>query len=211
MTYEAYSYAEEFNIYSTLSLKEDGNFVYYESWSSYGGGFGYEARGVWRQSGNLIFMLPDYVEKGWMRVDWAKQKECRATVQDDQLIFDNSFAMSLNRAEYTASNQSVEIKEIAEPTSVATNEKAEPASVANKKPQFPAVANLHFKDGRICEIQTPKNSLLGLSDVTFYRLVDENGKIANVFKLRQESENPDSKVLEFDEIDFTPSEEPDNF
>ncbi|HEX8247687.1 MAG TPA: hypothetical protein VF599_05930 [Pyrinomonadaceae bacterium] len=63
MIYKDNSYWEEFDVTSTLEPDEDGRFSYSDSFSSYGGGFGGEAQGTWRQIGDTIFLRAEQVSE----------------------------------------------------------------------------------------------------------------------------------------------------
>ena len=58
------------------------------------------------------------------------------------------------------------------------------------------------------ERRLPNDPLFGLFDKMFYRLVDNDGNVTNVFELRQISVNFDSRVAEYDEIDFNQTIKP---
>lgn len=73
------------------------------------------------------------------------------------------------------------------------------------------MANLHFKDGGIQQRQLPNDPLFGLFDEMLYRLVDDEGNVTNVFKARQNSRSIDSTVVEYDEIDYIPTKQSDDF
>jgi hypothetical protein len=95
--YERFSYAEEFTVISTLALMDDEKFVYSEGWSSYGGGFGSEVQGFWRQTGDSITFYPEFVEKGSRTLTWEKNNERQASVRGDDLVFEDFYTLSLKR------------------------------------------------------------------------------------------------------------------
>jgi hypothetical protein len=94
--YEDCSYWEEFDRNSVLVLNDSGRFSYSDEYSSYGGGFGGEAWGSWRQSGDTIFFLTEHVD-GFTFHKWIAGQEHQAIERDDIIDLGGGFTMSLRR------------------------------------------------------------------------------------------------------------------
>jgi hypothetical protein len=119
--------------------------------------------------------------------------------------------MSLQRDEPVQAAQRTEDEEAAKPIVTVEEEVVKPDDVNKQKNQVSAIVNLHFKDGGIQQRRLPDSSFFGLFDEMFYRLVDENGNVTNIFKRREKSDNLDSPVsVEYDEIDHAPTVESDD-
>jgi hypothetical protein len=199
-TYEYYSYWEEFDVISTLVLNDDGRFSCSDNYSSYGGGFGGEAQGVWRQSGDTIFLRAEHLE-GATRRQWAVGQEQQAVERGDSLDFGQGFTMSLR-------HEKPPVQDAQQPKG---EEAVQPDDAEKQKKQLPTVAKLHFKDGSVQERQLTDVPFFSLFEEMFYQLVDENGNVTNIFKARQNFKNVDSSIAEYDEIDSTPSVRTDDF
>jgi hypothetical protein len=202
-TYVDHSWAQEFDVTSTLYLEDDGRFSYSEYQSCYGAAFSGSVSGTWRQSGDTILLLTEHVSEHMNSYDWVIGQERQVIEQGNKLIGDR-FSMSLQqRDEPIQAAQQTEDKEVAKPT-VTEENAVKPDDVNKQKNQVSTVVNLHFKDGRIQQRQLSNNPFFGLFDEMFYRLVDENGNVTNMFKRRQKPAIPDSQVsIEYDEIDYT--------
>jgi hypothetical protein len=198
--YEYYSYWEEFDVTSVLKLNDNGRFSCVDNYSSYGGGFGGEAQGVWRQSGDTVFLRAEHLE-GTTRRQWAIGQEQQAVQSGDSLDFGQGFTMSLRHDK--------PLVQAAQPPK--GKEAVKPDDADKKEKQLPTVAKLHFKDGSVQERQLTDVPFFSLFDEMFYQLVDENGNVTNIFKARQNFKNLDSSIAEYDEIDFTPSARADDF
>ena len=207
----AAGFAQEFTISAYLELEDDGRFYYSEGWASYGGGTGGWARGSWRQGGDTLFFLAERTESP-ISLDFVEGRELRATVRGDTIDFGSDFTLSLERDDAArdarppeAEGRTPKAEEVVKPL-----ESAKPPEAFKKKPP-PIIATFHFKDGRTEERHLPHDPLFGLFTQVFYRLVDEHGKATNFFKLRQESKNAESSLVDFDEIDIPSTEESDEF
>jgi hypothetical protein len=193
---------DEWQVTSTVTLQDDGRFDYEEYWTSYGGTVSGWVQGVWRgNTDGTIFLRAEHVE-GAMYLHWTVGQERQAIERDDSIEIQGWSKLPLLQQP--------------EPVQITLQTKAEETVKPNaeeeeKKKSIPTVANLHFKDGSIQQRQLPNNPLFGLFDEMLYRLVDNEGNVTNVFKARQNSENDDSSVVEYDEIDFTPTVESDDF
>jgi hypothetical protein len=186
-TYVDYSrFAQEFGIDATLTIEEDGRFLYDESWSSYGGNTGGRARGIWWRDSDALYFRCDYTQ-GVMDLEWAEGQTMKAVDRAEGIDFDRGFTMSLRNEE--------PVRKVEPPK----NEEVTNQGETQKKP-LPTVARLHFKDGRILEKHLPQNSLFGLIGEMYYRLVDENGEETNVFEPRKNSRPAGSTTIEYDEI-----------
>ena len=191
---------DEWNVTSTVTLEDDGQFSYDEYWTSYGGTAGGWVQGVWRRSGDdTIFLRAEHVE-GAMYLSWTVGQERQAIERDGSIKIEGWFKLPL---------QQPEPAQAAPPPPA--EEAVQPGDAEEKKKPIPTVANLHFKDGSIQQRPLPNDPLVGLFNQTYYQLVDDDGNVIKVFKARQNSENDDSSAEEYDEIDFTPSLEPDDF
>lgn len=209
-TYTDYSYAGEFDVTSTLYLEDDGRFSYYEYQFCYGAAFDGSVSGTWRQSGDTVFLLTEQVGEHMNSYDWVIGQERQVIKQGDKLVGDR-FSMSLQRDEPVQAAQQTEAEKVAKPTDT-EEEAVKPDDVNKRKNQAPTVVNLHFKDGRIQQRQLPNNPFFSLFDEMFYRLVDENGNVTNMFKRRQNPAIPDSPVsIEYDEIDYTKTVSSDDY
>jgi hypothetical protein len=209
-TFVDYSYAQEFDVTSTLELEDDGRFSYSEYYSCYGAAFSGSVSGTWRQSGDTVFLLTEQVGEHMNPHEWAIGQERQVIEQGDKLIGDR-FSMSLQRDEPVHAAQQMENEEVTKPI-VTEDEAIKPNEVNKQKNQVPTVVNLHFKDGRIQQRQLMNSPFFGLFDEMFYRLIDENGNVTNMFKRRQNSANQAPPIsVEYDEIDYTPTAEIDDF
>jgi hypothetical protein len=195
-------YSQEFDVYGYFGLEDDGRFYYSEAHTSWGGGYGGSVNGTWRQNGDTLFLLAEQAERPFFP-DFAVGQELQATVQGDVIDFGKSITLSLDRDEPVQTVKPPEAKEINKPV-----ETVKPPEVVREKPS-PITANFHFKNGRVEQRQLPNDPPFSLFTQSFYRLVDENGNETNFFQLRQESQNPDSSVVDFDEIEVTRTEETD--
>ena len=119
---------------------------------------------------------------------WEVGKEWMAAEQDDNVVFFNGPSLRL------------------EPRDPAPTAAPPEIESEQKPPPAPTAANFHFKDGRVRQRPLANDPLFGLFDQNFFRLVDENGDVTNVFKLRQDPKNLDSPVVDYDEIDLPPAE-----
>ncbi|MDQ3800742.1 MAG: hypothetical protein M3384_14945 [Acidobacteriota bacterium] len=214
-TYVDYSYAQEFDVTSTLYLEDDGRFSYSEYSSCYGAAFSGSVSGTWRRSGDTLFLLTEQVGEHMNSYEWVIGQERQVIEQGDKLIGDG-FSMYLQRDEPVQAAQQTEDEELTKPIFTEEEEEEEeavqPDDVNKRKNQVSTVVNLHFKDGRIQQRQLTNSPFFGLFDEMFYRLVDENGNVTNMFKRRQNSEHFDSPVsVEYDEIDFNPTVETGDF
>ena len=175
-SYVDYSlWSNEFQIDATLTLDDDGRFLYSEDWHCYGAGFLKSADGTWRQDGEMIFLHCDSSAEG-IFLSWFAGGEKRAIDSKDSICIDGNFTMSLSE------------------------EKPAPKPAEVKLEPFQFIAKLHFKDGRILKRLLPKTLPDALFTQTFYRLVDEISERTFVFKARESSENSDSPFLDYDEI-----------
>lgn len=195
-------YAQEFDVYAYFGLEVNGRFYYNESYSSWGGGFGGEVQGTWRQSGDTLFLLVEHAEKPFSP-DFVVGQELQATVSGDTIDFGKGVTLSLDRAEPVQTAKPPEAEKVVKPV-----ETPQVPEVIREKPS-PITANFHFKNGRVEQRQLQNDPPFSLFNQSFYRLVDENGKETNFFQLRQESKNSDSSVVDFDEIEVTRTEETD--
>jgi hypothetical protein len=123
-----------------------------------------------------------------------------AIVRDDSIDLGDGFVTLYLRRDEPVQTEQPEIAEAVQPD-----------DAEQQKKQRPTVARLHFKDGTIQERPVANQWMFGRVDQLFYSLVDENQKVTNLFKLRQNPKNLDSLVAEYDEIDFTPTVESDDF
>jgi hypothetical protein len=193
--YEDYSFAGEFDLTSILELKDNGRFLYHETQVCWGGGSEDEVQGIWRQSGDTIFFRAELTGRSTTIMRWEGGREQQAVVQeDDSIKFESNFVLSRRREKPVQSHQPP-----------GSEKGIKPDDTDKKKVQSPSIALLHFKDGNIQEQQLLNNPLYGLIDAWFYKLEDENGNMTNLFKLRQNPKNFDSSVLDYDEIDITPT------
>jgi hypothetical protein len=199
-TYEYYSYWEEFDVTSILKLNDDGRFSCSDNYSSYGGGFGGEVQGVWRQSVYTVFLRAEHLEGATIR-QWVVGQEQQAVKLGDSLDFGQGFTMSLRHDQPPAQTAQPPKGEVA----------IKPDDSDKQKKQLPTVAKLHFKDGSVQERPLTNVAFFSLFDEMFYQLVDENGNVTNIFKSRQNFKNVDSSIAEYDEIDFTPGVQTDDF
>lgn len=198
--YEGRTYAQEFDVTIFLTLNDDNRFSFAENYSSWGGGGESEITGTWRQSGDTVFLRVEDVGESHNPYVWAIGREREAIVRDDSIDLGDGFVtLYLRRDEPVQAQQPV------------VAEAVQPDDAEQQKNQSPTIARLHFKDGTIQERSVTNQWMFGRVDQLFYRLVDENGNTRNVFKLRQNSTNLDSTVAEYDEIDFTPTVESDDF
>jgi len=83
------------NISSTLKLKDDGRFVYDETWTDYtnatiGGG----AEGRWRGEGGILIFLAESVE-GSMYHPWVAGQEMEAVERGDSLDFGRGYTLRI--------------------------------------------------------------------------------------------------------------------
>jgi hypothetical protein len=92
----SFGFAQEFTISAYLKLEDDGHFYYSESWISYGGGIGGEARGTWRQSGDTLFFLTERKESP-TSLDFVEGQELRATERGGMIDFGSDSTLSLER------------------------------------------------------------------------------------------------------------------
>jgi hypothetical protein len=206
-TYLDRSWAQEFDVTSSLELEDDGRFYYSEYYSCYGAAGDGSVSGTWRRSGDAFFLLPEHVGEHMNSHEWAVGRERQLIEQGGQLIGDR-FSMHLRRDDAVPAARQKENEEVAEPAVAAQEEAIAPDDVNKQKNRAPTIVNLHFKDGRIQQRQLPNSPFFGLFDEMFYRLVDENGNVANMFKRREKSDDSDSPLsVEYDEIDYAPTAE----
>jgi hypothetical protein len=198
--YEGMTYAQEFDVTIFLTLNDDNRFSFYESFSSYGGGFDQEIKGTWRQSGDTVFLRVEDVGESHNPYLWAIGREREANVRDDSIDLGDGFVTLYLQRNEPVQTQQPEVAEAVQPD-----------DAEQQKNQSPIIAHLHFKDGTIQERPVTNQWMFGRFDQLFYRLVDENGNTRNVFKLRQNSKNFDSPIAEYDEIDFAPTVGSDDF
>jgi hypothetical protein len=209
-TYLDSSYAQEFDVTSTLELEDDGRFYYSEYYSCYGAAFSGSVRGTWRQSGDKVFLLTEQVGEHMNPYDWVVGQERQLIEQGNQLIGDR-FSMYLQRDEPVEAAHQKEEEEAVKPI-VTVEEIVAEDDVNKQKSQVSPIVNLHFKDGKIQQRQLPNSPFYGMFNEMFYRLVDENGNIRKMFKRREKSDDFDSSVsVEYDEIDYTPAAASDDF
>jgi hypothetical protein len=194
--YTDYSHwSGEYSIDATLEIWDDGRFLYDEDWHCYGASSGGKARGIWWQSADTLFFRCDYAD-GSLYLEWAAGATREAVKRNDSLEFGGDFTMSLRRDKPIEVHQTDKVTETAE---------------AEKKKPSPAVARLHFKDGSVREKPLQSSLLPGLFTQTYYRLVDDQGSVTNLFEARQSVENADSPVIEYDEIELPPTGESNDF
>lgn len=190
-TYVDYShYNNESGIDITLEIKDDGSFSYDEWWHSYGSSSGGQASGTWREDDETFYFRCDDAG-GQLVFQWSAGGEFRAIKNEDSIKLSGYFEMSL------VSSESAPVVEKPEIAGV------EEANTLNPNPR---IAKLHFKDGRVLERKIRNDSMLNLYTQTYYRLVDDLGNATYIFQRRQNSENQDSYVVEFDEIQMSPAD-----
>ena len=202
-TYELFTYAGEFDVTANLTLKDDGKFAFYESYTSWGGGYGTSASGTWRRDGDGFILSVESADERMSYSYWIAGEERQAIEQPDGGL-DLGHGLTMWLVKEPAAEP--EPKKTAAPEPVKA---VQPEKPVEKKKPLPIVADFYFKDSTIRQRQLPPDPMFGLFDQTFYRLVDENGKVTNMFKLRKSEENADSIAVVYDEIDFTPSDESD--
>ncbi len=198
--YEERTFEEEFDVDISLELYDDNRFSYAKSYSSWGGGYGREIKGTWRQSGDTIFLRIEDVGEPRKYNEWTIGQELQAIVRDDSIDLGAGFVTLHLRRDKPVQAEQPEVAKAVQPD-----------GAEQQKKQLPTVTRLHFKDGTIQERPLTNQWMFGRFDQLFYSLVDENQNTTNLFKLRQNSENLDSLVAEYDEIDFTPTVESDDF
>ena len=195
--YEEQTYGGEFDVDISLKLYDDNRFSYAEGYSSWGGGYSHEIKGTWRQSGDTVFLLVEDVGESHNPYQWEIGRERQAIVRGDSIdLGDGVGTLHLRRDKPVRAEQ---------PKAV------QPDDAEQQKKQLPTVARLHFKDGTTQERPLTNQWMFGRFDQLFYSLVDENQNTTNFFELRQNPKNLDSLVAEYDEIDFTPTVESDDF
>ena len=180
-------WAQEFSIDATLELKDDGRFSYYESWHCYGAGYGVSAQGGWRQSGDKIVLSVETAGEG-LYFGWSAGQEVTAIDRTDSIELGGNYTMSLSREtprEPAAPPKASEVQHTIED---------------GEKPKQPSIVKLYFKNGSVQERPLPNNSMFDLFTQTYYRLVDEQGQPIHLFQLRQNSENRDPSVIEYEEM-----------
>ncbi|HEX8249180.1 MAG TPA: hypothetical protein VF599_13465 [Pyrinomonadaceae bacterium] len=198
--YEERTYGGEFDVDISLELYDNNRFSYSESYLSWGGGYSHEIKGTWRQSGDTVFLLVEDVGESHNPYQWEIGREQQAIVRDDSIdLGDGVGTLHLLRDKPVQAQQPKVAKAV------------QPDDAGQQKKQLPTVARLHFKDGTTQERPLTNQWMFGRFDQQFYRLVDENQNTTNFFKLRQNSKDFDSPVAEYDEIDFTPTVESDDF
>jgi hypothetical protein len=198
--YEGRTYAGEFDVTIFLTLNDDNQFSFAENYSSWGGGGESEIKGTWRQSGDAVFLRVEDVGESHNPYVWAIGREREAIVRNDSIDLGDGFVTLYLRRDKPIQAEQPEIAEAVQPD-----------DAEEQKKQHPTVTRLHFKDGTIQERPVANQWMFGRFDQLFYSLVDENQNTTNFFKLRQNPKNLDSLVAEYDEIDFTPTVESDDF
>ena len=198
--YEERTYSGEFDVDISLELYDDNRFSYTENYSSWGGGYGHEINGTWRQIGDTVFLRVKDVGESHNPYKWAIGQEWQAIVRDDSIDLGDGFHTLHLRRDKPVQMEQPKVAEAVQPD-----------DAEQQKNQRPTVARLHFKDGTTQERPITDAWMFGRFDQLFYTLVDENGNTRNYFKLRQNSKNLDSTVAEYDEIDFTPTVKSDDF
>jgi hypothetical protein len=193
-----------------LELEDDGRFYYSEYYSCYGAAFSGTVRGTWRKSGDTVFLLTEHVGEGMNSNDWVIGQERQVIEQGDKLIGDR-FSMYLQHDEPVQVVHQKEEEEAVKPIATAA-ESITQDDADKQKSQFSPIVNLHFKDGKTQQRRLPNSPFFGLFDEMFYRLVDENGNVTNMFKRREKSDDLDSSdSVDYDEIDYTPATSSDDF
>jgi len=187
-------WAGESTIEATLKIEDDGRFSYDEWAHSYGSSFSAQASGMWRQEGNMLFFDCEDADES-LNFRWIVGQSVKAVKLDGEIELDGYFNMWLKQEESTPP-----VKKFAT---------VKPAE-QSKKPQSPTIARLHFKDGGVQEKIMPRNLMAGLFTQTYYRLVDAEGNVTNLFEARQNIGNNDSPFVEYDEVEMSPGEESDN-
>ena len=89
--YEERTYAREFDVDITLILNDHNRFSFAENCSSWGGGYGCEIKGSWRQSGDTVFLLVEDVGGSHNPDQWAIGRERQAIVRDDSIDLGDGF------------------------------------------------------------------------------------------------------------------------
>lgn len=201
--YTDYSHwAQEFSIDVTLKLEDDNRFFYDELWNSYGANMGGRADGVWWEYSDKLFFRCDYVDGGAMSVlDWTVGQTRTAINQGDCLDFGYGVTVSLSEDSSGDKQPAQTVVPSSSPPTSQDEKVIEPhAAAAPPKITPPTIARLHFKDGRIMEKQLPQDSLFGLVDEMFYRLVDEQGNQTHIFQPRQNSVDSGAAIIDYDEL-----------
>lgn len=189
-------WAQEFSIDATLKLADDGRFSYYESWHCYGAGYGISAQGNWRQNGDEIVLSFETAGEG-LYFGWTAGQKLTAIDRTDSIELGGNYTMSLSQDSP---------REPAAPP--IASEVHKPVEDGDKKKQ-PTIVKLYFKNGSVQERPLPNDSMFGLFTQTYYRLVDEHGQTTNMFERRQNSENQDSSVIEYEEMEMSSGEDAD--
>ena len=196
--YEERTYSGEFDVDISLELYDDNRFSYTENYLSWGGGYGHEFNGTWRQIGDTVFLRVKDVGESHNPYKWAIGQEWQAIVRDDSIDLGDGFhTLHLRRDKPVQAEQPKIAK------AVQTDDAEQP------KKQLPTVARLHFKDGTTQDRPLTNQWMFGRFDQLLYSLVDENQKTTNLFSLRQNPNDLDSLVADYDEIDFTATVESD--
>jgi hypothetical protein len=86
-------YEQEYAILISLTMEDEGSFLYDESWSCYGASKGGTARGVWWQSGDLITFYCDY-SSGSFTLHFPQGLTITATEREGVLHFGDYFAIT---------------------------------------------------------------------------------------------------------------------
>ncbi len=198
--YEERTYEEEFDVDISLELYDDNRFSYAKGYSSWGGGYGREIKGTWRQSGDTVFLRIEDVGEPRKYNEWTIGQELQAIVRGDSIDLGDGYVTLHLRRDQPVQPQQPEVAKA-----------VQPADAEQQKKQLPTVARLHFKDGTTQERPLTDQWMFGRFDQLFYSLVDDNQNTRNLFKLRQNPKSLDSLVAEYDEIDFTPTVKSDDF
>ncbi len=83
--YEERTYSGEFDVDISLELYDDNRFSYTENYLSWGGGYGHEFNGTWRQIGDTVFLRVKDVGESHNPYKWAIGQEWQAIVRDDSI------------------------------------------------------------------------------------------------------------------------------
>jgi hypothetical protein len=190
-------WAGESTIEATLEIEDNGRFSYDEWVHSYGSSSSARASGTWRQEGCLLFFYCEYADES-LNFRWIVDQTLKAVKSDGNIEIDGYF--NLRR----------KVEEPWKPVKKSVLSAVKSAE-QTQQPQSPTIARLHFKDGRVQERQMPQSLMAGLFTQIYYRLVDAEGNVRNLFEARQSVGNNDSLVIDYDEIDMPPAEESNNY